>query len=389
MRRIAAAIAAITLMAGTAHAQGHGGGGGGGNRGGGNENAMRGGGGGGGNAMRGGGGGNDQGNRGGGNAERGNNGGGGPSMAQSMRGNDQRGNSGGGNAMREARGNQGQGNAERGNRDGGSRGNAGRGQGNDNGLNGTNARGNGGNDRAVARDNRGRGNDDRVLVDRGRGNGNRNVVIDRDGDVDVVRVRDFDRLGPRGLINGCPPGLAKKNPPCVPPGQVRNDYRNVLGLNRPDFWGMGIPDGRYVYDDGYLIRLGPTGGIGGYIPLLGGALGIGQVWPTYYEPYRLPTYYEQYYGLGPYQSYRYADNVIYRLDPETAAITSVAALLTGDDFVVGQPMPIGYDIYNVPYGYRDRYVDGPNAYYRYADGYIYQVDPETQLIAAAIQLLAS
>ena len=50
-------------------------------------------------------------------------------------------------------------------------------------------------------------------------------------------------------------------------------------------------------------------------------------------------------------------------------------------------MPLGYDVYNVPYDYRDRYADGPNANYRYSDGYIYQVDPTTQLIAAAIELL--
>ena len=27
--------------------------------------------------------------------------------------------------------------------------------------------------------------------------------------------------GPYSLLN-CPPGLAKKNPPCIPPGQVKN-----------------------------------------------------------------------------------------------------------------------------------------------------------------------
>ena len=396
MRRFAAAIAAITLIAGTAHAQGHGGGGGGGgNRGSGNDQTMRGGGGGGGggngNAMRGGGGGGggnaDHGNRGnggGGNAERGNGGGGGQSMASSMRGSDQRGNGGGnGNAMR---GGGGGGNTDRGNQGGGNanRGNSDRGNGN--------AR-----VERVSGDH-GRGNDNRVVVDRGRGNDNRTVVIDRgrdSGDVNIVHVRDFDTLGRRGFINGCPPGLAKKNPPCVPPGLARggdrydDDFRRVLRIDRPDFWGMRLDNGSYLYDDGYLLRVGREGRIIDYVPLLGGALGVGQVWPSYYEPYRLPNYYEQYYGLGPYQSYRYADNVIYRLDPETAAITSIAALLTGDDFTVGQPMPIGYDVYNVPYGYRDRYVDGPDAYYRYADGYIYQVDPETQLIAAAIQLLAS
>jgi pimeloyl-ACP methyl ester carboxylesterase len=83
---------------------------------------------------------------------------------------------------------------------------------------GNNDRGNRGNDRAIANDNRGRGNDNRtVVVDRGRGNDDRTVVIDdrrgRGRDVDVIHVRDFERLGPRGLINGCPPGLAKKNPP--------------------------------------------------------------------------------------------------------------------------------------------------------------------------------
>jgi hypothetical protein len=34
------------------------------------------------------------------------------------------------------------------------------------------------------------------------------------------------------LIAGCPPGLAKKNPPCVPPGQARNQgvrYGNQVG----------------------------------------------------------------------------------------------------------------------------------------------------------------
>jgi len=44
-------------------------------------------------------------------------------------------------------------------------------------------------------------------------------------------------------------------------------------------------------------------------------------------------------------------------------------------------------VYNVPYAYRDQYVDGPDDYYRYADGYVYDVDPTTQLIQAAIQLI--
>src|SRR5690606_5368105 len=107
------------------------------------------------------------------------------------------------------------------------------------------------------------------------------------------------------------------------------------------------------------------------------------------EPVALPDYYVDFYGLGPVDSYRFADNVVYRVDPQTEAITSIAALLTGDDFTIGRPMPAGYDVYNVPWSYRDQYFDRPDARYRYSDGHIYQVDPQSQLIAAAIELIAS
>ena len=338
MRRIVTALAAIVLVTGAAHAQGNGGGqGGGGGHGGGGR-------GGGDHAAQGGGGG------------------------------------GGGGGKPDKAGRQGGGGKERGN------------------VHGGEARPDRGNGNASAANDRGqgqsnRGNDNRnVVVDRGRGNNGRGVVIDDRGrgrDAvrgDVVRVRDFRAIPARGLVAGCPPGLAKKNPPCVPPGQVRSPFRS---FDRPDFWGLRIGDGRYRYDDGYLVRLGRDGRIGGYIPLLGGALAIGNAWPAYYEPVALPVYYESYYGLGPYSSYRYADNVIYQVDPETAAITSIAALLTGDNFTVGSAMPVGYDVYNVPYAHRTQYYDRPDAWYRYSDGYVYQIDPETRLVAEAIELLAS
>jgi hypothetical protein len=227
------------------------------------------------------------------------------------------------------------------------------------------------------------GNDRRpVIVERGRPHADRVVVIDQRG---RGPDRQFVSLGRRGLISGCPPGLAKKHNGCQSPGQTYVAWSD----RRPDWWGMrNLDSGRYVYRDGYLLRVdGPR--IGGYVPLLGGALGPGRAWPAYYQPVRLPTYYEDYYGIGPYNSYRYADNVIYRVNPQTTAITSIAALLTGEDFIVGQPMPLGYDVYNVPYPYRTQYVDGPAATYRYSDGYVYQIDPTTQLIAAAIQLALS
>jgi hypothetical protein len=325
-------------------------------------------------------------------------------QSQQARGNDNRG--GGavrvaaqtdrGPAMRAGNPDRGGGQPDRGN------GNANRGGGNDRGNGNDVMRANG---NGTAKPDRGNGNDD------ARGNAGRDVtrVADRDwNDRDERRGgrvlddgrRIFDRpdtrdwwgsYDRRGLIDGCPPGLAKKNNGCMPPGLARQDPRYRYASYRPDWWGLGslgLGDGRYFYNDGYLMRLDGNR-VSGFIPLLGGALSLGNPWPSYYAPQPVPPYYANYYGLGPMNGYRYADNVIYRVDPETAAITSIAALLTGDDIRVGQPMPMGYDVYNVPYPYRSQYVDGPDSMYRYSDGYVYQVDPETRLVAAAIELLAS
>lgn len=376
MRRLMTAVAAIALVAGTAHAQGNSGGGGG-NRGGGHQAEHGGGGGKPDRAGRGQGGGGAQAvgapREGGGSKDRGNAG-----RSQGGAGND-----------REARGNGGQGGGnDRAARDNGNRGGgnerAARGNGNRGGMAvGAPREGGGGRDRGNVGRGGGPGNDNR-FAGNDRGRGHDREIVGRWHDVDVVRFNTFASVPRRGLIAGCPPGLAKKHNGCRPPGQARHWH-----YDRPGFWGLRLDDGRYWYDDGYLVRLGPDGRIGGFVPLLGGALAIGNVWPTFYEPVAVPVYYESYYGLGQYDAYRYADNVIYRVDPETAAITSVAALLTGDDFVVGNPMPVGYDVYNVPYPYRAQYYDRPDALYRYSDGYIYQLDPETRLIAAAIELIAS
>ena len=268
------------------------------------------------------------------------------------------------------------------------------------------ARDNGNRGNAPARMDRDRGPD---RIDRDRferrdiGNGNRGNGNPRNPDVSVryddrgtVRSgeRDYRWLAQdrnRSLIDGCPPGLAKKRNGCNPPGQVRNrDSRSVFGTAYgPGLFGLSAYDrrGDYYYRDGYLVRYGDRGGIASWLPLLGGALGIGNLWPSNYRSYDVPDYYVDFYDLGGQDRYRYADNVLYRVDPEDAAITSIAALLTGDQITVGQPMPRGYDVYNVPLAYRDRYYDTPDRYYRYSDGYVYQVDPETRLVAAAIDLL--
>ncbi len=243
---------------------------------------------------------------------------------------------------------------------------------------------------------------------RGNDRGNDNRYVERRVDRDDRRVRYDDRDGRRilrgdrdtrwlvqdrnrGLIDGCPPGLAKKRNGCNPPGQVKDRYaRSPYGYGYlPSLFGLRNYDrrGDYYYNDGYLVRYGDRGGISSWIPLLGGALSVGNVWPSGYRSYQVPDYYVDYYNLGGRDRYRYADNVIYRVSPEDAAINSIAALITGDEFAIGQPMPRGYDVYNVPYAYRDRYYDTPQYMYRYSDGYVYQVDPETRLVAAAIDLL--
>jgi hypothetical protein len=258
-------------------------------------------------------------------------------------------------------------------------------------------------DRGRGRDhaeNRGRGNDRRgpvevrngdVLLpgvrqdDRGRGRGRGNVERRAalvTNQADIVRVRTVPG---RGLVNGCPPGLARRNNGCLPPGHARRlaerSWANSLIPQR-------YRDGNYAYADGYLLRLAPTGAVQGFVPLAGGALWRGNPWPTGYDYAPVPTYFSQYYGWNQPYDYRYADGIVYGLDPQTQMIQQVAGLLTGDQWNIGQAMPTGYDIYNVPYDYRAQYYDTPQSLYRYSDGYVYQVDPTTQLIQAAISLIA-
>ena len=205
------------------------------------------------------------------------------------------------------------------------------------------------------------------------------AVTDRDDrDVAVFRVE-----ADRGLIAGCPPGLAKRDNGCLPPGQERK-----IARARYDYLWNRDRDATWRYDDGYLYRMGSNGSIAGWLPALGGALAPGAVWPQQYAYQPAPQYYSDYFRLDDPYDYRYANGALYGVDPRTQAITQVVALLTGQPITVGQPMPAGYDVYNVPYAYRDQYVDGADSLYRYNDGYVYQVDPTTRLVQAAIQLLA-
>jgi hypothetical protein len=71
---------------------------------------------------------------------------------------------------------------------------------------------------------------------------------------------------------GCPPGLAKKNNGCLPPGQAKKlynvgqrwpgNYGNVWNYNQIPYdlrtrYGFD-PNSRYYYGDGYVYRVDPT-----------------------------------------------------------------------------------------------------------------------------------
>jgi hypothetical protein len=199
----------------------------------------------------------------------------------------------------------------------------------------------------------------------------------------------------RGLIDGCPPGLAKKNNGCLPPGQARKIFGNAAPVdNWYGDWSRYRNSGQYDwrYDNGYLYRINSsTNMVSAFLPLLGGALFGGNAWPTNYAPqnYQVSPYYSRYFGYNDGLDYRYADGAILGVNPQTQTIDGIAALLTGNQWNVGSPMPAGYDLYNVPPAYRNQYLDSPTSMYRYSDGYVYQVDPKTQLVQQAIQLLGN
>lgn len=217
------------------------------------------------------------------------------------------------------------------------------------------------------------------------------------------RVRSDRWVDNRVYVDGrgaCPPGLARKNNGCQPPGQenkifargerlpmqwyqkynVPSDYRSLY-YDTPDYY--------YRYDDsGYIYRVNRQSNlVNGLIPLLGGGFSVGQMLPAGYDIYNVPIQYRSSYYDTPDAYYRYGDNAIYQVDPQTQMIESVVALLAGDSLGVGQMLPTGYDTYNLPYDYRDQYYDNDEYLYRYADGNIYQVDAQTQIIQAIISAL--
>ena len=141
------------------------------------------------------------------------------------------------------------------------------------------------------------------------------------------------------------------------------------------------------YYDGVIYQVDCSDGyVENVIPMYAGGYGVGQLLPSAYTYYNVPMQYRDLYYDTPDYGYWYAPGAIYQYDPRTSVITSVAALMS-PGFSVGQPLPVGYDVYNVPYDYRATYYDTPDAWYRYSNGYIYQVDPVTQVVTAIVASL--
>jgi hypothetical protein len=234
----------------------------------------------------------------------------------------------------------------------------------------------------------------------------RDVRVDRDVDRRFSRKREFNRnffengrarfVTP--AVNGCPPGLAKKNALCLPPGQYRK--AQLIG-QQPQFrYGSYNIPARYQYrfrdddrnfyrydDDGYVYRIDRgTGLISSIVPLYSTGLMVGEPLPLGYSAYNVPVQYRDlYYDTDDYY-YRYDDGAIYRANAQSGLVDGVVALLA-NQIGIGQPLPSGYDAYNVPLGYRDRYYDNDDYLYRYANGGIYQVDPTTRLVQALVELI--
>jgi hypothetical protein len=181
------------------------------------------------------------------------------------------------------------------------------------------------------------------------------------------------------LVTGTNLGIGQVLPRGFDAYNVPSAYRSTY-FDTPDAW--------YRYNNGNIYQVDPYSRVvQASMPLSYGGYMVGQPVPQAYPGYAVPNQYAGLYNTAPGYDYRYSNGGIYQVNPQNQIVQSQVALLTGQTFGVGQMMPAGYDAYNVPFAYRDRYYDAPGAMYRYADGNIYQIDPTTRLIQAVIDAI--
>jgi dipeptidyl aminopeptidase/acylaminoacyl peptidase len=197
--------------------------------------------------------------------------------------------------------------------------------------------------------------------------------------------------------DGCPPGLARQNRQCMPPGQLR---RAAIGQRAdlarfapvPDAWAYRFRDDANAYyrygDDNVVYRIDRgSNSVASVIPLLASGLAVGDSLPLGFDSYNLPLAYRDNYVDGSDALYRYDDGAIYQVDPQSRMIEGIVALLGGNPLSVGSPVPPGYDAYNLPPAYRDNYVDDADSLYRYSNGSIFEIDPQTMLVRALVEMI--
>ncbi|HET7708240.1 MAG TPA: hypothetical protein VFK50_01750 [Sphingomicrobium sp.] len=219
------------------------------------------------------------------------------------------------------------------------------------------------------------------------------------GKARAVRV-DIDNDDPwienfaRG-VGGCPPGLANKNPLCMPPGQYKKLEGTLLpaairSRMLPDFLKSVYRDDDdyyYRWNEGLVYRVDrDTNLIASLLPLFGGGLTLGQTFPTTFGSAFMPSYYQPFYRDSADDYYRYNNGYMYEIDRSSGLIEDIIPLYD-NGYGVGQMLPTSYSYYNLPDPYRSYYSDNDDYYYRYAPGAIYQVDRDTQLISAVASLL--
>ena len=184
------------------------------------------------------------------------------------------------------------------------------------------------------------------------------------------------------LLAGQSYGVGQYLPASYGAYNVPLNYRSTY-YDRDDAW--------YRYGDGFIYQMDPySRRIDARYPIYGAGYDymIGQPWPAAYPGYNVPYGYQSLYSDTPEWQYRYANGGIYQVDPTTQVIQALVALVSGQQFGIGQPLPAGYGAYNVPFAYRDQYYDTDDAWYRYANGNVYRVDPVNGLIEESFPIYA-
>ena len=183
----------------------------------------------------------------------------------------------------------------------------------------------------------------------------------RDGD---DRYDRDDRYGDGGYGRDCPPGLAKKNNGCLPPGQGGRDDRDGR-WNDGDRYGRGemMDRNRDGYDDRDLNRDRRIDE---------------REWRMAEERYGDSDRYDRnddrYDDRYDRDGEGYGDR-----DPQRGGIGGVIDNVLGRDSLrVGQR--VSGNLGAVPYQYRTQYQDGNGVYYRSDSRSIYQIDARSDTV---------